>query len=62
MVKATSLLYGMWIKDKVDKDGKIVSTITIHDELPITTYLRDAIQEAKRKEVVSDGLREMPKR
>lgn len=59
---AEFLLDNVKIKDKVDKDGKIVSTITIHDELPITTYLRDAIQEAKRKEVVSDGLREMPKR
>jgi uncharacterized protein (TIGR02328 family) len=42
-------------------DHFIVSTITIHDELPITTYLRDAINEAKRKGVASDGLREMPK-
>lgn len=59
---AEFLLDNVKIKDKVDKDGKIVSTITIHDELPITTYLRDAIQEAKRKEVVSNRLREMPKR
>ena len=58
---AEFLLDNVKIKDKVDKDGKIVSTITIHDELPITTYLRDAINEAKRKEVASDGLREMPK-
>lgn len=46
---AEFLLDNVKIKDKIDKDGKIVSTITIYDELPITAYLRDAIQEAKKK-------------
>lgn len=58
---AEFLLDNVKIKDKTDKDGKIVSTITIHDELPITAYLKDAISEAKRKEEVNNGLREMPK-
>ena len=50
---AEFLLDNTKIKDKTDKDGKIVSTITIHDELPITAYLIDAIRAAKG--VVNDG-------
>lgn len=37
------------IKDKPDKNGKIVSVIEIHDDIPITEYLKSAIKKAKER-------------
>ena len=46
---AEYLLNNVKIKDKPDKNGKVVSIIEIHDDIPVTEYLKSAIEKAKER-------------
>ena len=48
---AECLLNNVKIKDKPDKNGKVVSVIEIHDDVPVTEYLKSAIEKAKKKDI-----------
>ena len=37
------------MKDKPHKNGKVVSVIEIHDDIPVTEYLKSAIEKAKER-------------